>query len=448
MEPVAALLLAHATVLDGVGEAQPDTDILIVAGRVEAIGRALVAPLGGRVLDGSGMVVTPGLIDAHVHLMNLPGEPYLALDDPAHDAIVRAQLRAYVACGVTTVLDAATHPDRMAEIQGWIRAGHPAPRVLSLGPALGPAGGYPSVLDPAFPGLAHPSDVGPALDLAVSSGAIGAKITVEGGFGSSRYPTFDAEMRAALRTEAGARGLPLFVHAMSPRDHVASLDLQPHAWLHGPERPMRRATEAIALSGAFVVSTLTVYDANLVPMNAAILADPLLQTVVPAREYAAALDRGIVNRAREDVAAFAVPWAPRWAVHDDGIARWLAGVRLRSAVAAIRELHAAGVPIVLGTDAGTWPFIQGQFHGWSAIRELELLGEAGLSPAEAIAAGTSVSARMLGLEHEIGTIEVGKAADLVVLRADPRAGLSAFREIAWSIRAGEARTPAEWMASP
>jgi imidazolonepropionase-like amidohydrolase len=445
MPPTSVLLLAHATVLSGSGPAQPDIDVLVVGDRIAEVGPHLVAPAGARVLDLSGMYLLPGLVDAHVHLMTIPGEPYLGLDDPSHDALIRAQLRSYLACGVTTVLDAASHPARMAEIRGWIDAGNPAPRVLSLGRALDPSGGYPGALDPSFPGLASPADVGPALDEAVSLGAIGVKITFESGFGNTHDPTFDAPMRETLVAGAAARQLPIYVHAMTPTDHIAASDLHPWAYMHGPETPSVVATREIAATGAFVVTTLTVYDANRLPMDRDALADPLLRIAVPPRELAAALDRGIVRQSREDIAALAVPWAPAWAVHSDGLARWIAGKRLAHAERAVRLLYEAGVPLVLGTDSGTWPFIQGQFHGWAAIRELELLGESGLSPEEAIAAATTVPARMLGLESEIGRVEPGMAADLVVLASDPRASLSAFRAVRWTVRAGEAHTPAEWM---
>lgn len=75
-----------------------------------------------------------------------------------------------------------------------------------------------------------------------------------------------------------------------------------------------------------------------------------------------------------------------------------------------------------------------------------LLLAAGLSPAEALAAATRIPARMLGLEREIGTVEVGKRADLVIVRGDPLADLRALRAVRWTVRDGVARTPAQWMA--
>ena len=103
----------------------------------------------------------------------------------------------------------------------------------------------------------------------------------------------------------------------------------------------------------------------------------------------------------------------------------------------------------LGTDAPSpWPDAIFHFHGPQTLREIELLGEAGIPPMDAIQAATRVPAEMLGLGAEVGTVAVGKRADLVVVAGDPLAGLGALRSIRWSVRDGVAHTPEEWMAAP
>jgi imidazolonepropionase-like amidohydrolase len=111
---------------------------------------------------------------------------------------------------------------------------------------------------------------------------------------------------------------------------------------------------------------------------------------------------------------------------------------------AARRLHDAGVPMVIGSDAGNSVGVLSQFHGASTLRELELLAGAGVAPADVLAAATRLPARLLGLEAEIGTIEVGKAGDLVVLRDDPERGVGAYRTLEWTIQGGVAHTPGEW----
>jgi imidazolonepropionase-like amidohydrolase len=108
-------------------------------------------------------------------------------------------------------------------------------------------------------------------------------------------------------------------------------------------------------------------------------------------------------------------------------------------------LHEAGIRIVLGTDAGAWPVFPSCFHGYSTIREMELMAAAGLQPMAVLQAATRLPAEMMGVEAEIGSVEVGKRADLMVLADDPVADMKALRSIQWTIKDGEARRPAEWM---
>jgi imidazolonepropionase-like amidohydrolase len=118
---------------------------------------------------------------------------------------------------------------------------------------------------------------------------------------------------------------------------------------------------------------------------------------------------------------------------------------LTSSMRAAKTLHDAGVPLVIGSDAGNWPVIPYVFHAASTHREIELLAEAGVPTADVLTAATRVPARMLGIDRDVGTIEVGKRADLVVVDGDPLADMHALRKIRWTVKDGVARTPEEWM---
>jgi imidazolonepropionase-like amidohydrolase len=311
----------------------------------------------------------------------------------------------------------------------------------------GPAGGYPSNLEPSFGALTDRASIGAAFDESTEAGAIGIKLTFERGFSrQDDWPLFDAAQRTALREESAARGVPLFVHAMTPSEFLLALELAPRAFVHAPEEPDAPITWAIAASGAYVVTTMSVFDAALWARDERTLADPLLTLVVPDPVLDAARDRDTAVRARQALGELVLPSAPRWATGMGSAARWVARSRVKSAIRAVRELHEAGVPLVLGTDSGTWPVFHTQFPGWAALHELELLARAGLSPMEVLRAGTAVPSALLGLERELGTLEVGKAADLVVLAADPLRDPAAYRSIVWTARGGEVRTPAEWIA--
>ena len=110
------------------------------------------------------------------------------------------------------------------------------------------------------------------------------------------------------------------------------------------------------------------------------------------------------------------------------------------------RLHRAGVLIVVGTDVPSpWPDAIYHFHGPQMAREMELVVEAGLTPLEAITSATRIPAEMLGLEAEIGTIEVGKRADLVLVKGDPSTDIGALPAVRWTVRDGVAHTPEGWM---
>jgi imidazolonepropionase-like amidohydrolase len=111
----------------------------------------------------------------------------------------------------------------------------------------------------------------------------------------------------------------------------------------------------------------------------------------------------------------------------------------------VGRLHDAGVPIVIGTDTPGTPWFQYNFHGPTILREIELVAAAGLSRQAALAAATRVAAEMVGLSDQLGTVEVGKKAEMVVLDGDPLEQLDALRSIRWTIKEGIARSPQDWM---
>ena len=96
---------------------------------------------------------------------------------------------------------------------------------------------------------------------------------------------------------------------------------------------------------------------------------------------------------------------------------------------------------MLGSDSGNWPIIPYEFHGPTTIRELQLMEQAGLTKMEVVEAATRVAAEMLGIIRDVGTVEVGKQADLLILSSNPLKYLSAFHHIVWTVRADGSREP-------
>ena len=105
-----------------------------------------------------------------------------------------------------------------------------------------------------------------------------------------------------------------------------------------------------------------------------------------------------------------------------------ARTRLERSLRIVKALHDAGVPVVAGTDEG--------IPGYSVHREIELYVEAGLTPMEALQAATIVSARAMKMDAEVGTIERGKRADLVVLNANPLDSIHNIRSVRWTVQGG------------
>ena len=177
------------------------------------------------------------------------------------------------------------------------------------------------------------------------------------------------------------------------------------------------------------------------------LDDSITQIAVPPAQLATARDPARAGSTRR-AGSPRQPLAPA-AARRAAAAYNFTPLRHRGAVASARRglaaEHRAGIPIVVGSDSGNGPIMPYLFPGITTLREIELLGGAGLSPAEAIEAATLTPARMLGLASEIGTIESGKRADLMIVRGDPLKDLRALRSVLWTVKDGVAHTPAEWM---
>ncbi len=445
------LLVTHARLWDGTGSAvQADVDVWVHDGRIAAIGSGLPVPEGARIVEARGATVLPGLVDAHVHLAFDPGAALRG--DPAelHPTLLAHHLRAYLACGVTTVLDPAIPEAEARLVADTLAGGAPGPRFLTLGVPFSPAGGYPAVVIPSFPSVASPAEVEAVMDTNVSLGVVGVKLTVEDGLVRPVWPLYTDQVRAAVLAGAAARDLPVYVHAMTVAEQGLALDLDPHALVHPPDRLDDELVARAAASGVWVMTTLSPLDANRFAFHAQALDEPLVASTVPPIELATAADPELVREYEKRMIRTALPGLSPFAgllasvVFREGPVE----KRLRRTEEALRALHAAGVPLVMGSDSGNWPVIPFEFHGPTSIRELERLGAAGFAPEEVLLMATRNPARMLADDADFGTLEVGHVADLLIVDGDPLTDLGALRSLRLTVRAGDARTPSEWMRGP
>jgi imidazolonepropionase-like amidohydrolase len=399
-------LIADVRLIDGVAAAAREhVDVLVDGDRITAIephGRGRPdgdpADADGRPaarIDGAGRTLLPGLIDAHTHYTFDPTEGSIGVIARRSDAEIVLAAAGSAAralrAGVTTARGAGSIRNLEVALRDAIAAGIvPGPRLIAAGTAVGITGGhgYQFGLEadgPAAFVTATRRVVRDGADVVKVVASEAAMLTTTGLAGSRMVHgapelTLD-ELRAVVET-ATELGVKVMSHAQdaesvrrSAQSGVASVE---HAWL--ADRP---AIEALAASGAFLVPTLVVTDVN-----------RTLGGLTP------------VQRERQDL-----------------IER-----RQRASTETAIEL---GVPLATGTDTGEVGVTADMV--W---REIALIHAHGATPMAAIQAATSGAARLLGIDTDLGTVEAGKLADLVLVEGDPLTDLARLASPSLVIQAG------------
>lgn len=455
--PIPSIIIRSVMVIDGTGSAPfGPTDVEIVEGKISRIGVNLKSAAKTEI-SGAGKTLTPGLIDCHTHVRSVPGAVFRGDTSDKIKAQQRVQLRAYLAAGVTTVLDAATPTALYNEISE-ISKDSPIPRFLGLSPFLTPKNGYfagEQARREFYNDLTQPieaeSEIAARIAESISHRPLGIKTTVEFGFSPfAAYPVFEESYIDRIRTESGKARLPIFAHSESEKAFRIALKLKPYAFMHGGffDKPASaEIVREIKDSGAYVVSTLAIYKLMLLMWDQKVFEEPWLKILVPAEQIQTA--KGATSEVVRLLAIQNKPWfVPEF------VAGLLASQFINSKTIqknfensrdSIAMMHRSGVPIVMGSDSGNYPLFSTFFHGVGSILEIEALEEAGLPMLDAIKASTSVAAKMLKIENEVGTVSVGKAADLILLNQDPTEFPLAFRDVEYVIKGGDARRPVDWM---
>lgn len=439
--------LAGATLLAGTG-AEPVRDAVVVVrdGQIDCAGPRSACPVpdGIDVVDLKGHWITPGLIDAHVHFSQTgwadgrPDSMDVRAKHPYEEVVADLRThperlgRSWLCSGVTAVFDVGGYPWTLS-LPAWAEPRTDVPRVAAAGPLLSTLDHWVNVPgERQFLYVADEKAAQSGVDYLKAQGSNAIKVWY-----IEREGQTPAERAALIRTageEAKKKGLPLIVHATELDGAKDALRAGAKLLVHSVwDRPVdQEFLDLLKSSGAIYCPTLTV-PRGYQKMFEAALAKQAPQVDDPNH----CLDPVTLQRVAETATS-----DPGY-THDELVARqarlaqreWLGAANLK-------RVAAAGIPIALGTDAGN-PLT---LHGPSVYAEMEAMQTAGLTPLEVLVAATRGSARALGREKDLGTVEKGKQADLLILGADPAADIKNVRQVRFVMRGGALRSIAELSA--
>ena len=431
--PVPAFALVGATVVDGTG-APPRVNATVVmrGGRIECVGDCPLAEDVERI-DARGRWIVPGLVDAHVHYSQTgwaDGRPD-ALDVRArfpYDSTVAVLernperfFRSQLCAGVTATFDVGGYPWTWM-LRQRAEASTAAPHVAAAGPLLSTLDHWlnlPAARQFIFTANDSATRAGARMIVRHGSDAIKVWYLVEQGSDTTHLKR---QIRVAAEEARRAR-IPLIVHATGLWEAKDALRAGASLLVHSVEdRAVDDEFLALARSaGASYTPTLTVYEGyGMLMGRRPELSGLAMECVDPDTRRRVALTDSLPGGG--DPARFRAFFAPR----------------RQTMLANLRRVQEAGIPVAMGTDAGN-PLT---LHGASVYREMEAMAEAGLTPLQVLVASTRNAARAMG-RTDIGTLEPGKLADLVVLDADPLASVANLRRVRLVARGGEIWTREE-----
>ncbi len=438
--PTAPIALVGATLVDGTG-GPPVSDAVVVVqrGRITCAGSraGCTIPAGLDTMDLRGSWIIPGLIDAHVHFGQtgwVDGRPdALNVTDryPYDRTVAELEarperfLRAYVCSGVTAVFDVGGYPWTWALRQ---RAENDpmAPHVAAAGPLL-------STVDAPAVNLLDTKQILQITSDSMARAAVRAHVArgtdaikfwyiVPAGADTT---ALKALVRAAA-DETHRLGARFIVHATGLWEAKDALRAGADVLVHSViDRPVDDEFLTLARERRVIYTpTLTVFDGY---------------RQVQLRHFEPhypldCVDSGTIAKARSTDLIPAAPDQP--ADFADRQTRAVAGL-MSQAMANLLTVFRAGITVAMGTDAGN-PLT---LHGPSVYWELDAMQQAGLTPSDVLVAATRNGARAMGRERDLGTLEAGKIADLVVLGSDPLAGTRNLRDIRYVMRAGSITIP-------
>ena len=469
------LTIEHVTIVSPErNEPRRDATVAIRDGRIASISgsssvsRESAAPSHEIVIDGRDLYLAPGLVDSHVHLGQIPGmndEQVAHHPDLAH-ALREQMPRSFLLYGFTTLIDLISTPEAMA---AW-KAHQVVPDTYFCGGAA-LLDGYPMAWAPkperyrgwpymlVEPGTEPPAGIDPVRQTPAAvvarmkaDGAICAKAFYERGFGTARnLPVPKLETIRELVRSAHAAGLPVLLHATSSEAQAFGLEAGVDILAHGlfkwnEPAPGTELTPAVKkiLDGVVARNvgwqpTIQVLYGIQDLFNPSFLSNPLLGRVLPPQliewyrspEGQWFHDELLKDPEIKDAHAFEAQTA-------------LAFNRVKRATG---YLVAHGANVLFGTDTPSAAWSYANPPGLNAWFEMKNLIDAGLTPTQIFRAATLSNAQALHLDRDIGTVEVGKRANLLLLRQDPTKTIDAYADIVNVILGGRVLDPVQLAAN-
>lgn len=402
-------VVENGRVIVGDGIVLERGSVIVAADRVLSVSEEPVDLPGVRRIDASGKTVLPGLIDAHVHLL-VEDLTSLPRNDGELEAYVREglpeRLRAYLHAGITTVVSTGDYWPAIRGVRDRIRAGElTGPRVFTSGPVFTAPGGHPAVTVCGRPGeerhnpwcrdhlaveVESPRHARESVDRLAEGGADFVKMVFDS-ISPPDVEQLEPDLVGVIVRAAHRNGLRAYAHINQTSNAIEAIGAGLDGLVHVPfmaTGPNQRKKLAASLHEEGVTAATTS-----VTMEAL------------RRRFAREGDDRLADRFRENLAG-----------------------RYRTIA---RSAEAGDALLAIGTDAPQLPPGEA-YHG-----EIRLAREAGLTPDQIVKMATRNAAVHLGMSDELGTLEAGKLADLIVVDGNPLDDLQALKNVELVVKGGE-----------
>ena len=410
-----SLVIEHVTLIDGTHAPQADMTVAVDGERIATVTPAALAHgLNGRRIDARGKYLIPGLMDVHIHLRGgfEPGPTPDSEPLPPNRQEGVEALASFLYAGVTTVVDVGNRPEHILPLRSDERSGRIlSPRIFATGNLITYPGSHGDRIAVRISDFEKDKEL---LDQHIAQQQPDIlKLTLEEeGWGSRpMIPLMPVELLSKIIRYYNLHGIRTTVHVSSELRALEAIyagsDTLAHPVIQGPVS--ESFVKLMAAKKTPFASTLTIGDNyNRLVDHPEYLDQPLYVASFSAAERAQ-----LKTQTRAE-------WKTR---------SWTAWMKVMNPIAQenVRKIHAAGGVVACGTDASS---------GAATHRELELLAAAGIPPLDVIRIATYNSAVFLGKADQLGSIDAGKLADLVLLSKDPAADINNAKSIVFVMKGG------------